>query len=185
MTELHELEDRARTLLQAAAETVDVSPAVEAAVPRRPVWPVLAAAAVVALLLVSVALIFTGDRDPEPAPPPSPTSVTVPQTLYMTTEQATRTLESAGLEVSYGSAEEECKNRLDRVIRSTPSAGATVDAGSTVAVDRRLGGGEGICDQAPGFYESLSLLDLARLAPPTSSSHRRCGSGSTARSRRR
>lgn len=51
MTQLNELEERARSLLQAAADTVDVGPGIEAVVRRRPVWPMIAAAAVVAGLV--------------------------------------------------------------------------------------------------------------------------------------
>ncbi|MGH3347685.1 MAG: PASTA domain-containing protein [Nocardioides sp.] len=159
-----ELEERARYLLQAAADTIDLGPGVESVVRRRPVWPMVAAAAVVAALLVTLPFVLSGERDPEPAPPPGPATVQVPQTLYMTTEQATETLEAAGLEVTVrGPGVNECDLPEDRVVASKPAAGAAVAPGTTVRIDLPNDlAGAAFCIGPEGLEDAIGLLDLAR-----------------------
>ena len=66
---MNELEERARALLTAAADTIDVAPGVASAVRRAPVWPWLAAAAAVVLIAVGLPILLSGaDRGVPPRP---------------------------------------------------------------------------------------------------------------------
>ena len=130
-------EDRARSLLLLAAETIPVSTAPVAVSPRRPVWPWLAAAAAVALIVVTVPLLLNSDDSAQPAPTPTPTgAVTVPAMLWMTEGQARATLDEAGLEV--GSVRvataHPCDFPENRVLESTPASGDVVAPGTGVEV---------------------------------------------------
>ena len=76
-----EEEERVRRLLVAAAETVqvDLAPAPSSRPGRRPIWPLVAAAATVAVVVVGIVTVFVeglSQNNVEPAP--APTTVTVP-----------------------------------------------------------------------------------------------------------
>lgn len=159
---MNELEERARTLLTVAADTVNVAPGAVPAVRRAPVWPWLAAAAAVALVAVGLPMLLSGpDRGVRPQPV-APTEVTVPQTYLMTTEQAEATLRTVGLEVRYGtSGMNECELPNDRVVRSEPAAGSVVAPGDAVRIDRPGGSGVGFCVSSRWDLVT-GLLDLAR-----------------------
>lgn len=159
---MNELEERARTLLKSAADTIDVPPGVAPFGQRRPVWPWLAAAAAVALVVVGLPVLLSGaDRGVRPQPV-APTKVTVPQTYLMTTEQAEGTLRSAGLEVRLGtSGMNECELPEDRVVRSEPAAGTVVEPGTPIRIDRPGGSEGGFCVTSR-WDLVVDLLDLAR-----------------------
>ncbi len=153
------LEDRARSLLTLAAETVPVTTLPVAHEPRRPVWPWLAAAAAVAVIAVGLPLLLgSPPRTPTPQPP-EPTTGTVPQTLWMTEEQAVATLEDAGYRVEL-SFPLTCEVEPGRVVNTDPTASESYAPGRAVLV--RVARNPPTADCVYGNDDVLGLLDLAR-----------------------
>jgi hypothetical protein len=153
------LEDRARSLLTLAAETVPVTTLPVAPEPRRPVWPWLAAAAAVAVIAVGLPLLLgSPPRTPTPQPP-EPTTGTVPQTLWMTKEQAVATLEDAGYRVEL-TFPLTCEVEPGRVVNTDPAASESYAPGRAVLV--RVARNPPNADCMYGNDDVLGLLDLAR-----------------------
>lgn len=154
------LEEHARTLLTLAAETVEPPSLAITPPPHRPVWPLVAAAAVV--LLVAGVLAWRTSTTEQPAPAPDPV-LTVPQTRWMSEEQATRTLTEAGLRVEITTVPVgACDLRDNRVLRSRPAAGEHVAPGQSV----RIRIAEASYARGPSCIpidgDAFGLLDLAR-----------------------
>ena len=95
---MDEREDRARSLLEAAGQTITVEPVTVPHPRPRPVWPFLSGAGAVLILVIGLAVALTWDGTT--TPPVAPRSeLRVPQTLWMTTDQARSTLQALGLRV--------------------------------------------------------------------------------------
>lgn len=163
------LEERARSLLTAAAETVPVSAEPLPGAASRPVWPWLVGVAAVAVLLVGVPVLLGTPPDRGPAPAPAPGSVvTVPQTLWMTEVQAREALGASGLAPGTVRSLDEhgCDAPATRVLASTPAAGRQVSVGS--AVDLEISAPRGmVCGADPGIEVVAALADLARFGTTT------------------
>lgn len=156
-----ELERRAQALLMLAAESLPTSQLTLAPPVRRRRWPLVAAAAAAVVVVVSGAIAWLApgaDHRSEPSPAPR-TGLTVPQTRWMTTEQARHDLEESGL-VVVTVPKETCAVEPGRVLRSSPAPGAPVERGGTIEVTVSRGPAAAWC--APGPELALGLLDLAR-----------------------
>lgn len=168
---MDEREDRARSLLEAAGQTITVEPVTVPHPRPRPVWPVLSGAAAVMILVIGLAVALSGDDTS--TPPVAPRSeLRVPQTLWMTTDQARSTLQALGLRVEVSGdpagndAAIECDLPLGRVRDSSPSPTSLVSPGATVTLTM-LGvpqtSGGAFCVGPQRFEEdALALLDFAR-----------------------
>lgn len=168
---MDELEDRARSLLEAAGQTITVEPVAVLHPKPRPVWPVVGGAAAVLVLIVGLAVALTRD-DPSTPPATPPSELRVPQTLWMTTDQARSTLEALGLQVGIrgdqgrDSAALECGLPFGRVSESSPAPTTVVLPGAKVTLTV-LGApqadGSAYCVGPQRFEEdALALLDFAR-----------------------
>jgi hypothetical protein len=161
-------DDEARGLLQLAGETVPVDPTrTLPEPPRRPLWPVLvAAAAVVAIAVTS--LVFAnrdgGSPSPDPAPP-VPTSVQVPSVLGYAQDDAVRTLMEAGFPVSTKVTDSSC-DQAYIAAGTDPAAGTSLNAGSTVVLQVTTPT-DGYCvdDSATLARELLNFADGRGPAP--------------------
>lgn len=169
---MDEREGRARSLLEAAGQTITVEPMAVVLHPkRRPVWPVVSGA--VAVLMLVIGLTVTLTRGGTSTPPAAPRAeLRVPQTLWMTTDQARSTLVALGLRVEIrgdrvgNDVATECGLPFGRVRDSSPSPTAPVTPGATVTLTV-LGASptsDGAFCAGPERFEedALALLDLAR-----------------------
>lgn len=168
---MDDLEDRARSLLEAAGQTIAVEPIGVTRPKPRAIWPILAGAAAVMVLVIGLAAALAwDDQSAPPATPPS--ELRVPQTLWMTPDQARSTLEALGLAVEIRGdqdrqgAEMECGLPFGRVRDSWPAPTTAVLPGDTVTLTilgARQTGGSAYCVGPHRFEEDvLSLLDFAR-----------------------
>ncbi len=80
-------------------------------------------------------------------PPPPVAKVSVPQVMSMTVQNATQTLESAGLKPEVKSVEGPDDATVNTVVRQDPIKGVEVEKGSTVTITVNLGPAKG---QIPG-----------------------------------
>lgn len=167
---MDDLEDRARELLEAAGRTVVVDPVAPELPRARPVWPAVAAAVVVLVLAVTVMARWATGSDGSSSPA-APTEVTVPQTLWMTTDQARQVLEERGYLVAVRKTDGRrsrltgCGLPAGRVMSSEPSASTELPSGATVTVtvlESDTSQAEPYCPDPLGYDGALGLLDLAR-----------------------
>ena len=105
--------------------------------------PRTAAAVVVTLALALVAGLLGGLWWLNRAPTPRAVTVAVPQVLSMTVENATQTLESAGLKPDVKSVEGPDDATVNTVIRQDPVKGVDVAKGSSVAITVNIGPAKG------------------------------------------
>ena len=105
--------------------------------------PRTAAAVVVTLALALVAGLLGGLWWLNRAPTPRAVTVSVPQVLSMTVENATQTLESAGLKPDVKSVEGPDDATVNTVIRQDPVKGVDVAKGSSVAITVNIGPAKG------------------------------------------
>ncbi|MBF4161271.1 PASTA domain-containing protein [Nocardioides acrostichi] len=166
-----EAEDHARTLLLAAAETIDVPPGlgVPQSTGRRWALPAIAAG-VVLVLGVGVGVVAHQLRVPvnvEPMPlevPGHTVGGVVPQTGLMTPDQARTTLTDAGYTVRLvDSSKLGCRPLLGRVFETRPMAGSAVEPGSTVTVRVAVPGPTDDCIIQENRPEAVAAALLDRL----------------------
>lgn len=156
-------EDEARDLLTSAAATIEVSPdAPEVAErSRRPLWPIIGAAAAV-LAVVATAAVVTLGGGSAPSPAPAPATLRVPSVFAYDEASATRLLEAEGLTVDVRRVPG-CE-ALGRAIGTAPIAGTAVEPGARVRLevsDPTLPM-DGVCFDFRGARESAwTLLDFA------------------------
>lgn len=137
-------DQQARDLLHLAADTVEVErTAAMLASPRRPVWPLVAAAASVVLVVGGLfVLVRSGDEDPEPAPSPAVTDDgqfrlgpdQVPSVFGYTEGAAVQMLERRGFEVEVAAVPNECDEAAGRATGIDPRPGTVVEPGAVVTV---------------------------------------------------
>jgi PASTA domain len=168
---MDEREDRARSLLEAAGQTITVEPVTVLHPRPRPVWPILSGAAAVMILVIGLAVALAGDD--RSTPPIAPRSeLQVPQTLWMTTAQARSTLQGLGLRVAIrgesalNDAAIECGLPTGRVQRSSPPPTSLVPPGAKVTLTvlgASQASGGAFCVGPQRFeQDALALLDFAR-----------------------
>lgn len=168
---MDEREDRARVLLEAAGQTITVEPVGVLHPKPRPVWPVVSGVAAVLILVIGLTVALTRDGTSTPVVAPQ-SELRVPQTLWMTTDQARSTLEALGLRVEIrgdprvDGAAMECDLPLGRVLDSSPPATSLVLPGATVTLTvlgASPASGNAYCVGPQRFEEdALALLDFAR-----------------------
>lgn len=155
-------EDRARSLLTLAADTIPVAAGPSSVVRRPPVWPWLVAAAAVVLAAVVVpAALMGGGQEVAPQPDPVPSTVLVPQTLWMTEDQAREALREAGLDVEVRT-QAQCE-LTGRVLGTRPRPGSAVALGRRITLTvAGLPVSGPSCPFRSADAVALGLLDLAR-----------------------
>jgi hypothetical protein len=160
-------DDEARRLLQLAGETVPVDPTrTLPEPPRRPLWPVLvAAAAVVAIAVTSLVLANRDGSSPRPEPaPPVPASVQVPSVLGYAQNDAVRTLMEAGFTVS-SKPVPSCDQR-PTAWGTEPAAGTPLEPGSAIVLEvTTLTDGYCVDDSVTLARELLNFADGRGPAP--------------------
>lgn len=166
-------DQQARDLLHLAADTVTVGNA-PVPVPTPPrVWPLVAVAASVILVVGGVSVLArSGDDKPDPAPPPTSTddgqfrlgSDQVPSVFGYSAEDAVVMLEERGLAASITPYNNECGETPGRATSVDPPPGTIVEPGDTVEVrsPSGLAGGGGFCVlDTYRRAEAWSLIDYA------------------------
>lgn len=166
-------DDQARDLLQQAAATIEVDPAGPMDLPpHRPWWPVVAAAAAVAVVAtgLAVGLPDRGD-DPEPAAPvPQDTSFRlgpdqVPSLFGYDPGTAVSRLAELGFAPSLQTVPG-CGDG-SRVLRTEPPVGSVVEPGATVTVWAATDASGAFCVADTDHEDGWGVLDLVAGRPST------------------